>query len=181
MQRDEKQEGWWERWWGKRRAMVESEATLLLQRREHFLLNEAIELLLDELQRSLVRVPERRFLLDLPAVDAEVVVLEQLLVDVGRDRRVEDRVLVAELRERRHVLVVGVLGHAGQVQPREVRHQRAQEAGLDLEQRGQPCVQLALREIALVAQVVDRTGGALRCGNPAVRNSAQQRKEKSGA
>ena len=109
---------------------------LLLQRREHFLLNEAIQLLPDSFQRSLVRVPERCFLLDLPAVDAEVVVLEQLLVDVGRDRRVEDRVLVAELREGRNVLVVGVLGHAGQVEPREVGYERAQEAGLDLEQRG---------------------------------------------
>ena len=94
--------------------------------------------------------------LDRRAVDGEVVVVEQLLIQVRRQRGVGDASLVAQLSPRLHVLVVDVLGDALEVELGGARDHRAPEAGRDAEDLLEDLVELLLVRVGLVGEVVDR-------------------------
>lgn len=78
-----------------------------------------------------VHVPSR---LDLAAINGERVIVQQLLVQVGRQGRVGDAVSLAKLGPGLEVLVVDLLSDVLHVELGHVRHDGAQEASLDVEE-----------------------------------------------
>ena len=128
--------------------------------REELLAHKVGDLLAEERLGHLGHVVREARGLDGVAVDRERVVHQELGVDVGRQRRVEDAVGFADVGPRLEVLLVDLLGGALEVDLGDVRHDAAPEAGLDLEDALEEGVEALLREVGLVGQVPDRADGA---------------------
>ena len=80
-------------------------------------------------------------------------VVQQLSVNVRRQRSVKDAIRLADISPRLQVLLVHLLGSRLQVDLGQVRDHTAEESCLDLEDRLQVLVEFLLSQIGLVCKV----------------------------